>query len=127
MKGAAEFSNHKTIPTREKPYYFNFDKMKNVLIVADNSANVSYYHGDSVIEFILLDSVNKTYKFKIIPGISRSFYLQPVTTPDSGYSLYKRLITKLAGADYQSYGYGSTGVKHDTYNDSYEYYFLYPG
>ncbi len=126
MKGAAEFANHQTIPTREKPYYFNFDKMKNALIVADNSANVSYYHGDEVIEFILLDSMNKTYKFEIIPGISRSFYLQPVVTPDSGYSLYKRLITKLAGADYQSYGYGSTGVKHDTYDDSYEFYFLFP-
>ncbi|HMG66999.1 MAG TPA: hypothetical protein VK588_04900 [Chitinophagaceae bacterium] len=36
------------------------------------------------------------------------------------------MITKLAFADYQSYGYGSTGVRHDTYNDSYEYYFLYP-
>jgi len=126
MKGAAEFANHQTIPTREKPCFFNFDKMKNVLIVADNSANVSYYHGDEVIEFILLDSMNETYKFEIIPGISRSFYLQPVLTTDSGYSLYKRLITKLAGADYQSYGYGSTGVKHDTYDDSYEYYFLFP-
>ncbi|HET7000796.1 MAG TPA: hypothetical protein VFI33_05795, partial [Puia sp.] len=60
------------------------------------------------------------------PGISQSFYLQPVLTTNSGYSLYKRLITKLAGADYQSYGYGSTGVKHDTYDDSYEYYFLFP-
>ena len=126
MKGAAEFTNHRTIPTREKPYYFNFDKMRNVLIVADNSENINYYRGDSVVQFILLDSLNKTYKFEIIPGISRSFYLQPVLTPDSGYSLYKRLITKLAGADYQSYGYGSTGVKHDTYDDSYEYYFLYP-
>jgi hypothetical protein len=126
MKGAAEFSNHQTIPTREKAYYFNFDKMKNVLIVADNSANITYYRGDDVIQFILLDSFNKTYKFEIIPSISRSFYLQPVLTADSGYSLYKRLITKLATADFQSYGYGSTGVKHDTYNDSYEYYFLYP-
>jgi hypothetical protein len=126
MKGAAEFTSHRTIPTREKPYYFNFDKMRNVLIVADNSEKISYYRGDSVIQFILLDSLNKTYKFEIIPGISRSFYLQPVVTPDSGYSLYKRLITKLAGADYQSYGYGSTGVKHDTYDDSYEYYFLFP-
>ena len=24
MKGAAEFVNHQTIPTREKPYYFQF-------------------------------------------------------------------------------------------------------
>jgi hypothetical protein len=126
MKGAAEFVNHQTIPTREKPYYFNFDKMRNVLIVADNSQKISYYRGDSIIQFILLDSLNKTYTFEIIPGISRSFYLQPVLAPDSGYSLYKRLITKLAGADYQSYGYGTTGVKHDTYDDSYEYYFLYP-
>jgi hypothetical protein len=126
MKGAAEFANHQTIPTREKSYYFNFDKMKNVLIVADNSANISYYHGDEVIQFILLDSLNKTYKFEIIPAISRSFYLQPVFISDSGYSIYKRLITKLAAADFQSYGYGSTGVKHDTYDDSYEYYFLYP-
>ncbi|HET7001472.1 MAG TPA: hypothetical protein VFI33_09190, partial [Puia sp.] len=45
MKGAAEFVNHQTIPTREKPYYFNFDKMKNVLIVVDNSDNISYYKG----------------------------------------------------------------------------------
>ena len=126
MKGAAEFINHQTIPTREKPYYFNFDKLKNVLIVAEDSVNISYYRGDAVIQFILLDSLNKTYKFEIIPGISHSFYLQPVLVPDSGYSLYKRLITKLAVADYQSYGYGSTGVRHDTYNDSYEYYFLYP-
>jgi hypothetical protein len=126
MKGAAEFINHQTIPTREKPYYFNFDKLKNVLIVADDSVNISYYHGDAVIQFILLDSLNKTYKFEIIPTISHSFYLQPVLVPDSGYSLYKRLITKLATADYQSYGYGSTGVKHDNYNDSYEYYFLFP-
>jgi hypothetical protein len=126
MKGAAEFTNHQTIPTREKPYYFNFDKMKNVLIVADNSAKISYYHGDEVVQFILLDSLNKTYKFEIVPAISRSFYLQPVLISDTGYSLYKRLITKLAAADFQSYGYGSTGVKHDTYDDSYEYYFLYP-
>ena len=126
MKGAAEFVNHQTIPTREKPYYFNFDKLKNVLIVTDDSLNVTYYHGDAVIQFILLDSLNKTYKFEIIPTISHAYYLQPVQTVNSGYSLYKRLITKLAFADYQSYGYGSTGVKHDTYNDSYEYYFLYP-
>ena len=126
MKGAAEFINHQTIPTREKPYYFNFDKSKNVLIVADDSVNIRYFHGDEVIQFILLDSLNKTYKFEIIPGISQSFYLQPVLIPESGFSLYKRLITKLAFADYQSYGYGSTGVRHDTYNDSYEYYFLYP-
>jgi hypothetical protein len=126
MKGAAEFINHKTIPTRDTPYYFNFDKMKNVLIVASNTGEISYYKGDSVIQFILLDSLNKTFKFEIIPGISRAFYLQPVLTQDSGYSLYKRLITKLAGADYQSYGYGSSGVRHDTYNDSYEYYFLLP-
>jgi hypothetical protein len=125
MRGAAEFINHQTIPTREKPYYFNFDKMKNVLIVADNSANISYYHGDSVIQFILMDSMNKTYKFEIIPGISRSFYLQPVLISDTGYSLYKRLITKLATADYQGYGYGSTGSRHDTYDDSYEYYLVY--
>jgi hypothetical protein len=126
MRGAAEFINHKTIPTRDKPYYFNFDKMKNVLIVANNAGEVSYYKGDSVIQFILLDSLNKTYKFEIIPGISRSLYLQPVLSADTGYSLYKRLITKLAGADFQSYGYGSSGVKHDTYTDSYEYYFLFP-
>ena len=126
MKGAAEFVNHQTIPTREKPYYFNFDKLKNVLIVTDDSLNVRYYHGDSVIQFILLDSLNKTYKFEIIPTISHAYYLQPVLTVNSGYSLYKRLITKLDIADYQSYGYGSTGVKHDTYNDYYEYYFLYP-
>ncbi len=126
MKGAAEFINHQTIPTREKPYYFNFDKLKNVLIVTDDSLNVSYYHGDVVRQFILLDSLNQTYKFEIVPTISRSFYLQPILAASSGYSLYKRLITKLAFADYQSYGYGHTGVKHDTYNDSYEYYFVYP-
>src|SRR5579872_5921266 len=61
MRGAAEFANHQTIPTREKPYYFNFDKMKNVLIVAENSGKISYYKGDSIIQFILLDSLNKTY------------------------------------------------------------------
>jgi hypothetical protein len=126
MRGAAEFINHQTIPTRDKPYYFNFDKMKNVLIVADNSSNINYYHGDSVIQFILMDSLKKTYKFEVVPGISRSFFLQPVSITDSGYSLYKRLITKLAGADFQSYGYGTTGVKHDTYDDSYEYYLLFP-
>ncbi|HMG67000.1 MAG TPA: hypothetical protein VK588_04905 [Chitinophagaceae bacterium] len=85
MKGAAEFINHQTIPTREKPYYFNFDKSKNVLIVADDSVNIRYFHGDEVIQFILLDSLNKTYKFEIIPGISQSFYLQPVLIPDSGF------------------------------------------
>jgi hypothetical protein len=126
MRGAAEFITHQTIPTREKLYYFNFDKIKNVLIVVDDSLNIKRYHGDSVIRFILLDSLNKTYNFEIIPAISHSFYLQKVLIADSGYSLYKRLITKLAFADYQSYGYGSTGVKHDTYTDYYEYYFQYP-
>ena len=126
MKGAAEFVNHQTIPTREKKCFFNFDKIKNALIVVDDSLNISYYHGNEVTQFILLDSQNETYKFEIVPSISHAYYLQPVLTMNSGYSLYKRLITKLAPADYQSYGYGSTGVKHDIYNDSYEYYFLYP-
>jgi hypothetical protein len=126
MRGAAEFTNHQTIPTKEKHCYFNFDKTKNILIVVDDSLHVNYYHGNEVSQFMLMDSSDKTYRFEIVPAISQTFYLQPVVETNLRYSLYKRLVTKLAAADYQSYGYGSTGAKHDTYTDYYEYYLLYP-
>ncbi len=126
MKGAAELINHKTIPTKEKISFFNFDKSHNALLVADSTGKINLYHGDSVVQFILLDSMNKTYVFKIVPFISESFFLQPLTESNKGYSLFKRIVTKLAQADYQSYGYAATGVKHDTYTDFDEYYLLFP-
>jgi hypothetical protein len=125
MKGAAEFIDHKTIPTRDKMVYFNFDKRKNILLVAEGNDKIKYYHSDSVTRFILLDSLSKTYVFKIVPAISESFFLQPLIESNNGYSLYKKIITKVTMPDYQNYGYGATGVKHDTYTDYDEYYLLF--
>jgi hypothetical protein len=126
MKGAAEFIDHKTIPTPGKMVYFNFDKRKNILIVSQSNNIINYYHSDSVTRFILLDSLSKTYVFKIVPSINESFFLQPLIESNNRYSLYKKIITKVSQPDYQNYGYGATGVKHDTYTDYDEYYLLFP-
>jgi len=61
------------------------------------------------------------------PGISNNFFLIPIIKSEKGYSLYKRLLTKLVRADYSNEGYFTTGKKFDEFIDDYEYYLVLPG
>jgi hypothetical protein len=126
MRGAAELSTHQVIPRQGESLYFNYDKLRIRLVVSDAYGNIRYYAPDSVVTFILVDSSNRYYTFEKISGISNSFFLETISKSEKGYSLYKRLLTRVSAADYQNAGYYSTGKKHDTYTDTYEYYLLFP-
>jgi len=67
------------------------------------------------------------YSFEKIPWISNNFFLIPIIKSEKGYSLYKRLLTKLVRADYSNEGYFTTGKKFDEFIDDYEYYLVLPG
>jgi hypothetical protein len=126
MRGNVEFSNHTRIPTQEQNLYFNFDKLHNVLFVLYDLKKLKAYPIDSISNFTLMGN-EKDYSFEKVSWISNNFYLMPVIKSEKGYSLYKRLITKIMVADYQNQGYYSTGKKFDEYTDTYEYYIVYPG
>jgi len=132
LRGAVLYSNDQTNSNREKPLkadnsrFYNFDKFSNKLVSTEDGKNTLNLPNDAVNSFILMDS-GKLYTFKKIPEISKSAYFEVMTENDSGYSLYKHIITKLNRADYQNIGYGSTGKKYDEYVDAYEYYIVFPG
>ena len=124
--GVVELYNHKRIPEAGQSLLFNFDKVHGIIYVLGQSNRVSFYPSDSVFSFELVYS-NTAFSFEKIPWISNHFFLMPVIKSANGYSLYKRLFTKLIEADYSSGGYYTTGKRYDEYIDYYEYYLIYPG
>jgi hypothetical protein len=125
MRGAVEMFDHRRIPKANENLYFNYDKFKRRLISTDTYNEIIEYPMDEILAFALADE-EKAYLFEKIYYISKDFFLEPVLKSDKGFSLYKRLITKLNTANYKSDGYYSTGKKFDEYTDDYEYYLLSP-
>jgi hypothetical protein len=126
MRGTVEFTNHRRIPLPGEPLFFNFDKINNVLYVLSGPNKYSAYPIDSIASFQLAGS-DMDYSFEKIRWISDNFFLMPVIKSTKGYSLYKRLFTKLIRADYSNEGYFVRGRKFDEFVDYYEYYLIYPG
>jgi hypothetical protein len=126
MQGVAEMSNHKIIPERDEPLLFNFDKINGSLFVVNRSDKIKFYPIDSVSSFELSEN-GTSYSFEKVLWIGMGFFLMPVIKSPKGYSLYKRLFTKLLRADYSSEGYYTKGKKSDEYIDYYEYYLAFPG
>ncbi len=126
LRGVVQLANQHQIPEKDQSLFFNYDKLNNQLFVTDGVDKIWSYPGEFVSGFALVDSMN-TYAFEKIPWISNEFFLQQLLKSPRGYSLYKRLITKLKPANYKSVGYYSTGNKYDEYTDFYEYYIIYPG
>ncbi len=126
MRGTVEFANHTRIPTPDQNLFFNYDKVYNILYVLDNFKKIFSYPIDSISGF-QLEASDKEYSFEKVPLISNNFYLIPIIKSAKGYSLYKRLLTRLIQADYTNGGYYTTGRKFDEYVDYYEYYIIYPG
>ncbi len=126
MQGVAEMSNHKIIPEPGEPLLFNYDKINGSLFVVNRSDKIKFYPIDSVSSFELTEN-GTNYSFEKVSWISNNFFLIPVIKSPKGYSLYKRLFTKLLRADYSSEGYYTKGKKSDEYIDYYEYYLAFPG
>ena len=126
LLGVIEFSNHRKIPLPDHSLYCNFDKVNNIVYAITEDSKLTPYPIDSVSSFELVGN-NKDLRFEKIPWISSSYYLMPVITSALGYSLYKRLFTKLNQADFSNGGYYTSGKKYDEYVDYYEYYITYPG
>jgi hypothetical protein len=125
MMGVLELSDHRRIPKLNEYLYFNYDKYNHRLILINKENKIWSYPVDSISGFALTDG-EKVYSFEKLHSISNNFFLESVLKSETGYSLYKRLITKLVSADYQSEGYWSSGQKRDEYTDDYEYYLIYP-
>ena len=125
MRGVVELSDHRKVPKMNEYMYFNYDKVNNRLILINKENKISWYPIDSILGFALSDS-EKIYSFEKISIIGDKLFLEPLIKSENGYSLYKRLITKLVKARYENLGYTSEGVKYDEYVDDYEYYLIYP-
>jgi hypothetical protein len=126
MPGVLELSNHKRIPDAEERLLFNFDKINNVVYIVNRSNIITRFPIDSVFGFNLVGN-NNIYVFEKVSWISDNFFLTPIVKSEKGYSLYKRLFTKLIQADFTSEGYYTKGKRFDEYVDYYEYYISYPG
>jgi hypothetical protein len=107
-------------------FFFNFDKVNNIVYVIDHQNKISAYPIDSISSFELVGA-DRDYSFQKVPWISNNFFLMPIIESEKGYSLYKRLITNLIRADYSNEGYYIKGRKFDEFVDYYEYYLTYPG
>jgi len=125
MRGVVELEDHRVMPKRNEYLFFNFDKINNKLYLINQAGTVWSYPIDSVRGFTLGDG-DRIYSFEKIEVISDRFFLSPVIKSQKGYSLYKRLITKMVAANYRSEGYYTTGEKHDEFVDYYEYYLVFP-
>ncbi len=125
MRGVLELSDHRRIPQRNEYMFFNYDKYNLRMILLDGENRISTYPVDSISGFVLMDS-GKIYAFEKLAAIGEDFLLEPVLKSGKGYSLYKRLITRMIPANYISLGYSSEGEKFDEYMDDYEYYLVYP-
>lgn len=126
LRGMLELTNHKRLPEQGHGLFFNYDKMSEQLYATDGIKKTWTYPIDSISSFYLVDS-NTIYSFEKVELISRAHFLQPLVKSEKGYSLYKRLITKIIVADFRNEGYPGTGNRFDRYTDSYEYYLIYPG
>jgi hypothetical protein len=126
IRGTLELSNHRRIPGPDQVLLFNFDKIKSIVYVLNQDKNFSAYPIDSISSFFLVGS-EMDYSFEKVSWISNNFFLIPIIKSEKGYSLYKRLLTKLVPADYSNGGYFITGKKFDEFIDEYEYYLVYPG
>jgi hypothetical protein len=124
--GTVEFSNHRRIQTKDQNLFFNFNKLKSILYVLDKSEMITSYPIDSISSIELTGDGND-YFFEKVPLISNNFYLTPIIKSAKGYSLYKRLFTKIEPADYSNLGYTTTGKKYDEFVDEYVYFIVYPG
>jgi hypothetical protein len=126
LRGAVDLANHKRLPEPGHVLFFNYDKFNERLFATDGVNRTWIYPNDSISSFSLIDS-NTLYLFEKITWISMSHFLQPMVKSESGYSLYKRLITKFISADFKNEGYYTTGNDFDRYTDFYEYYVVYSG
>ncbi|HVS98387.1 MAG TPA: hypothetical protein VHE54_17965 [Puia sp.] len=126
MRGVLELSDHRRVPHRDQAIFFNYDKMNERLFATDGIGKQWTYPMDSVCSFTLADTT-AIYNFEKVPLISGHHFLEVLVRSPRGYGLFRRVITKIAAADYRDLGYLATGRRFDTYVDSYQYYLLYPG
>ena len=126
LRGTLELNTHQRLPETGHPLFFNYDKMNERLFVTDGRNKPWTYSRDSIDGFELIDS-DTNYEFEKVPLISRSHLLRVLVRSDSGYSLYKRIITKFITSDYKNEVYWTTGRNYDMYVDNAEYYVVYPG
>jgi len=126
QKGNAELTSHTLLPERDMIPLFNFDKVENRLYYVNGKNEIIIYPIDSIIRFEIITS-NVDYKFEKVTWISSKYFLMPIITSKDGYSLYKRMFTKIIGADFKNEGYSASGKKYDEFVDYYEYYLIYPG
>jgi hypothetical protein len=126
LRGTVEFSNHRRIQSKGQNLFFNFNKLNSILYVLCDLEKVSSYKIDSISSIELTGDGND-YVFEKVGLISNNFYLMPILKSAKGYSLYKRLFTRIEPADYSNLGYTTTGKKFDAFIDDYVYYIIYPG
>jgi len=124
MQGRVQLSTELEIPHPQEILYFNYDKMRMKVITTTPDGQLKAYSANDVLSFVLVDSNNRLYSFEKVPEIGSAIFVTSLVKSDKGFSLYRRIITRMKEANYMSIGYSSTGKRYDTYVDEYEYYLV---
>ena len=64
--------------------------------------------------------------FGRVSHLSTSGFFEILTESRTGFSLYRKILSRLRPADYATVGYTSTGSRSPFYEDASQYYLFYP-
>ncbi len=109
----------------QSSFVYAYDKINEKLVASRDGIEIINLSMDTIRSFALADS-NTVYLFERLPFIKSGLFFQPILKTEKGFSLYKRVLTKLEPADFQATGYRATGRRYDEYVDYCEYYLVFP-
>lgn len=109
----------------EPIYYFNYEKVKNAVLYAVDTTKAFELVPDSIISFSLYSS-NGPIVFDRFPSIPGAPFFQELVIDNTGFSLYKGVVTTYIKADFKTNGIVSSGNDYDEYSDKYLYFILFP-
>lgn len=106
-------------------YYFNYDKVKNAVIFSEDTIKAFALVPDSIISFTL-NNPNGPIVFDRFPSIEGAPFFQQLVKDNTGFSLYKGIVTTFIKANFTTNGITSSGHDYDEYSDKILYFILFP-
>ena len=98
MRGRVRLSSELVIPHPQEILFFNYDKMRMRVMTTTPDGQLKSYSANEVLSFALVDSNDHVYTFEKIPEIGPATFVTSLIKSDNGYSLYKRIITRMTAA-----------------------------
>ncbi|HET6253061.1 MAG TPA: carboxypeptidase-like regulatory domain-containing protein [Puia sp.] len=102
-------------------FLFNYDKMKNALVMSQDMKSGIELYKSQIVRFELKDADGRRHFFVQAPALNNGNFVECLIRGDK-YSLYKIVSTKFKKADYRSDGLTESGNNYDEYIDDATYY-----